>query len=279
MFPIALKIGPVYISSFGVLLALGFILSLFIAYQECKDRVDISVEELFDTILLTSLGALIGARAFFILQHFSEFNNNILLMLLFRERPGLSYIGALVGSSIMLVLALRGKKISIGTFLDATIGSIGVFILFAQIGAFLDGFSFGKITTLPWGVSILGESVRRYPLPLFSVAGIFLFLIVLDKIKRSSRSKEWGTGGVFLLFLTLYSFLSAILNTLRNDTYMIGRVSIDVVFNLCCGILALLLFYRVTRSLKADTHSVLAFMKKTLHNIGRIGNNKFKVKN
>lgn len=244
-------------------------MSLFIAYQECKDRVDISVEELFDTIFLTTIGALVGARVLFILLHPQEFNNNVLLMLLFRERPGLSYIGALLGSSLMIGLVLRSKKISPGKFLDAVTGSIAVFILFAQTGALLDGFSFGTITAIPWGVSMLGESVKRHPLPLFSILGIFLFLMFLNKIKRHSRVRSWGDGAVFTLFAGFYSLLSAILNSMRSDGYVIRGMPLDVVFNALCGALAFISFYLLTRSIKKDSQSILAFIGKTLHNIER----------
>lgn len=221
MFPIFYALGPLSISTFGVFLCLSFITGTFLTFRAFKDRIDTKLDDMFDALLLLSLGALIGARIIFVLLHPSEFSGNILEYILVRERPGLSFIGAVAGAGVVFALLSRTSKIPWGKVIDHLVGPLSVSLLLGQIGSLLDGFSFGGPTKLPWGVSIFGEAVKRNPLPLYYIILLLPLLIFLPKIERFGKERKWAPGSIFFLFVGAYSLLSLIINIWKEEKQIV----------------------------------------------------------
>ena len=221
MFPIFYAIGPLTISTFGLALCLAFIVGTFLSFRAFKDRIDTKLEDIFDALLFMSVGGLVGARIIFVLLHPSEFSGNILEYILIRERPGLSFIGAVAGAGAFFALLSRNTRIPWGKIIDYMVVPLAAAILIGQIGSLLDGFSFGGATTLPWGVSIFGEAIKRNPLPLYYMLFLLPVLLFSGKIERLGRDKKWATGTIFFMFVAAYSLLSVIVNTWKDEKQII----------------------------------------------------------
>src|SRR5438552_13186037 len=101
MFPTLFSIGKFGISSFGVFLAFGFILGVFLIWRLARAW-DLDEEKILDLTLLTFFGGLIGARIYFVLSHLSFFGLNPLKILLFQKYPGFSFWGAFLGGWLSL---------------------------------------------------------------------------------------------------------------------------------------------------------------------------------
>ena len=267
MMPVAFKLGPLYFSSFGLFLTLGLLFSTFVAYRQYKDRIDINFETLFDVIFATAVWAFIGARVVYILGHIDLFGSEWLKYFLFRERPGLSFIGAVLGGGLAFFIALRARRLSIGKTLDAFTFPVIIVLIFGQLGALADGFSFGRATNFFWGISILGAEKRHHPLPLFYLVFLLLWACFFGRIRKRIKQSKWAEGSLFLLFVSIYSLFSFFLNIWRDDLMRIQGFSPDQIFLLLLWAISSLCLYFHSRSLGKDAKGALAFAGKTEQNI------------
>ena len=268
MFPVFIKVGPIAITSFGISLALAFLFILFLSYRSIKDRVDITVEELFDRILFISFGVLIGSRVVYILLHQDLFSGDPLAYILFRERPGLSVIGGVLGGLVFFVLGnLRSRRIPWVKIIDSLTYTAIIALICGQLGSFLDGFSFGRATKLPWGVAILGSTVKRHPLPVYYVLFLVVSFIMFKKLQPRLKEAHWAEGTTFLLFASWYMLFSSVFDMFRQEVTTVQSLPVDRVFSLVIVWLCLIGVYKRSRSLKNDIKTSLAFMKRTGQNI------------
>ena len=92
-------------------------------------------------------------------------------------------------------------------------------LIFGRIGCFLAGTAddtFGRATTLPWGVDF-GDGLARHPLQLYEIAFLLLFLLL-------SRELSWPlvTGDRFRLFVFSYFSLRFALEFLQDSPRFAG---------------------------------------------------------
>ena len=107
MFPVLFTIGKIPVSSFGVFLSLGFLLGVFLIWRISRAW-DLDEEKILDLTLFTFLGGLIGARIYFVIEHFQVFSQNLPGIFFFNKIPGFSFWGAVLGGWLMLFFLVKG---------------------------------------------------------------------------------------------------------------------------------------------------------------------------
>ena len=75
MYTILLEIGPLTIRSYGLLLAVSFILGIILALKRSKQR-GLNQNLMTNMCLLIMLGGIIGARIMYVIPHWNEFSAN-----------------------------------------------------------------------------------------------------------------------------------------------------------------------------------------------------------
>lgn len=265
MWPIAVSVGPMYLSSFGVFLALGFLVASFLLYRGVRNDMTTSPETIFDASTTATIGAIVGARIWYIIFHPADFGDSTVLYFLFRERPGLSFAGGFLGGVLFLFTFARLRNLSFWHLLD--VGTIPFLFayLFGQIGSLLDGFSYGRVTHLPWSIPLFGSHERFHPLPLYQI--IFTLCLLLLVRIHYTKVLKFKPGNRFLLLLLVLFFYTAILDFLRNDLTFISSLPLEQTMSFSFAIAFLLLSYTRTRSLWADIKLALAFMTQIRHNV------------
>lgn len=275
MWPVALSVGPLYISTFGVSLAMGFLLASFFLYRQVKDDLEISPELVFDAIAVAMLGAILGARIWYIVFHQSEFGNSHILYFLFRERPGLSFSGGLIGGLLFLLAFTISKKISLFRLLDiATIPYLWAFTI-GQLGSLFDGFSYGQPTQYPWGVSLFGSAERYHPLPLYKVLFSLFLLVCIRVIQRATTRKKAAHGLFFLLVFALQLLFTTLVDFGRSDIVRVNGFAVEQMFLLTVGLVLLGYGYYRMRRIQSDLKLTLAFGAKIGQNIERTVRSRF----
>ncbi|MCL5784132.1 MAG: prolipoprotein diacylglyceryl transferase, partial [Patescibacteria group bacterium] len=92
MFPVLFSIGSLSVSSFGIFLALGFLLGLFLIWRLTRAW-DLDEEKVLDLILIIFVGGMIFARVFFALENLPYFTSSPLNLIKFSKVPGFSFWG------------------------------------------------------------------------------------------------------------------------------------------------------------------------------------------
>ena len=261
MFPTLLKIGPVALHSYGLMIAIGFLLAVHLARRDAKKHgIDprLFSEMAFQALLL----GVLGTRVLHILMYPSAYSWNDPIGWVAIWNGGLVFQGALPLVILYVWYALRKCKLPFWSTTDLMAPYIPLGHALGRIGCFLNGCCYGKRTDLPWGVPFprvpwdLAQAptgspayldhCQRYselsyfsdrwsypvhPTQLYSVVallGICALLLLLRK--------KWHPFGGFTLplYLTLYGAFRFFVEFLRGDhnpTHL-GALSDQQIFSL-----------------------------------------------
>ena len=160
MYPILLKIGPLPIHTYGFLIAVGFITSLFFMR---RDAVKASIDPDFvsDTAFWVLLLGLAGTRVLHIIMYRHEYSWQDPIGWLAVWRGGLVFQGALPPAIAYCFYVLQKKHINPWRFADVVCPYIPLGHAFGRLGCFCYGCCYGKRTD-----SLLGIPFRRVPFDL-----------------------------------------------------------------------------------------------------------------
>jgi phosphatidylglycerol---prolipoprotein diacylglyceryl transferase len=182
--PEILHWGVFRITSYGVMLAVAFLVGTWLALGEAR-RLRLDEDRLVNLILVVLVAGVLGARALYVLEHIEEFRGSYLSVLSLWQ-GGLTLYGGIVAGIAVGVLAAPLLKLPRWTTADALAPSIALGTAFGRVGCFLNGCCYGRPTGAPWGVvfppdSFAALAYGRVPLHpsqlYFSAAGLAVFLL------------------------------------------------------------------------------------------------------
>jgi phosphatidylglycerol:prolipoprotein diacylglycerol transferase len=227
MFPEIFRIGSFPINTYGVLLALSFLVALIVAAR-LGHRDGLPRERVYDLGLWMLLAGLVGSKVLmFLTEPEYRLHPGNLLSLDFLRSGGVWY-GGFLGGIAAGYLLMRRFKLPFWKTADAFAPGVALGQVFGRLGCFAAGCCWGKPTTLPWGVhfSQLGNEVTGVPIvdsagkalhlhptqlyESFSVLILFVFLIWFHKRKRFS-------GQVLLFYGLIYSTIRFTIEFWRDD--------------------------------------------------------------
>lgn len=235
-------IGNIPVSSFGVFLALGFLVGVFLIWRLSRAW-DLDEEKVLDLTLLTFLGGLAGARLYFVLENLIFFSQNLLGIFLFNKYPGFSFWGAFLGGWLTLYFAARARNLDFWQIGDiASVGFLGG-LVFSSLGCFLGGCSLGIKSNLPFAVTMVGSAGARFPVQLLEA--ILLLLVVSKLWSGATHFHERGKIlALSLIYLGLIKLLTVPLKDYASAEWFLSAVLVFLGINI---------LYRVTkRSIISD---------------------------
>ncbi|MGM0424369.1 MAG: prolipoprotein diacylglyceryl transferase [Thermodesulfobacteriota bacterium] len=218
MYPVLAEIGPYTVHSYGLFIALGAALGLWIWGDEAKEQ-ELRASLLPGLAFLSLLAWLLGSRAAFLLQQPALLAQDPDWALYF-WRGGLNPWAGAAPALLVLWLLLRLYKQSLLEWSDALAPALAAGLAVGHIGCFLSGASHGKPTDFPLAVaytrldSLAPVFVPLHPTQLYySLAGVLVYILL-----GLARGKASRQGQILGLFLMLYFFLYFNISLLRGDT-------------------------------------------------------------
>ena len=147
MYPVLFRIGSFEITSFGVLVAVGALVGIWIFQRELKRSglPDAGV----DAAIAGVLGGLIGAKLLWTVEHAGEEPIASLVL----SRGGMSWFGGLLGGVGTGVWMLRRRGIPVMSGIAAASPALAIGHAIGRIGCFLVGDDYGRPSDLPWAVA------------------------------------------------------------------------------------------------------------------------------
>lgn len=229
MLPTLIAFGPLTISSFGVFMALSFLVFSFMIWRNLRDK-GIDDSRIFDNVIVVSICALVGARIFYVAAHWQLFSDNLLRTLVIWRYPGLSFWGGFIAAVVVLILYGLKQKIPFTYIFDSYGKAFPMAMFFVALGVFLDGSVKGQATNWILGMKEVGEVGMFHPVGLYAAFLSFLYLIFMFAVLTFIPKKEIP-GGVFGWFAVIFIGLTqVILAFFRRDLLYVQGLSIDYVF-------------------------------------------------
>lgn len=206
MFPILLTVGGIPVSSFGVFLALSFLVAVFLIWRLSRAW-DLDEEKVLDLTLLTFFGGLIGARIYFVLNHLQFFSQNLLGIFLFNKFLGFSFWGGFLGGWLSLFYFARKKRLDFWQIADfAAIGFLGGLVL-SNLGCFLGGCNLGIQSNLFLAVNMVGQVGKRFPIQIIE-ALLLLFILLRLWSKATHFHQNGKILGLTLIYIGAIKLLT-----------------------------------------------------------------------
>ena len=201
--PEIFRIGSFAVRWYGLLFALGFVVSYFIMDKIFK-REKIK-HELLDTLTTYMvIGVVVGARLGHCLFYEPEYYLKHPLEILMIWKGGLASHGASIGILIALWLFSRKAKTSYLWILDRIVIVVSIAAVFVRTGNLMNSEIYGDATTLPWGFIFTrwGETVPKHPTQIYE-ALTYLALFILLYTLYMKKWPKLNDGFIFGLFLMI----------------------------------------------------------------------------
>lgn len=240
MYPIILEFGSLRLYSWGFMLAVAVLVSIW-GIGRLFEREGYDREMVFDMVILMVICGLLGSRiAYIVVYEWPQFTADPMSFFsLGNGIAGLIWYGAFLGGFIPFILYLWKKKLPFGAVADMFAPFLALGYALVRIGCFLNGCCYGEITDSPLGVVFpVVDEYLRHPTQLYSSASNFiLFLFLLWFYPRRKF-----TGQVFLLYLMGYGVYRFVVEFFRETVIFYGTLSLGQVYTL--GLLVMAgLFY------------------------------------
>lgn len=219
MKPVLINIGPINIYSWGFLVSIAIIIGYFIARREAT-RNNIDSDKIMDLFFYIFILGIIGARIVYILFSLDYYFRNPLEVFNI-SGGGLAIHGAIIGGIFGGYIYSRKYKINFGLLADVIVPSLILGQTIGRIGCFLNGDSYGRLTTLPWGVVFEGVPGMRHPTQLYEAILNFGLFLMLWYIK----DKKPFNGALFLIYLIGYSIIRIIVEIFRDSQIIFGPIT------------------------------------------------------
>lgn len=214
---IAIEIGPLTVTWYGVFVAAGFLAGLWTAARRAL-KVGVHSEVIMDLGLWLIIGSVVGARALYVVSYWSDsFAGEPFLSVFKVWEGGLVFHGGLVGASLACVLYCRLKNLPLWRIADVLAPSIALGHVFGRIGCLMNGCCFGRACTLPWAIEFPDDHVTHgfgvHPTQIYE-SGLNLVLFFGLAWLFARRRFE---GQVFAAYLIAYAVIRSLVEIFRGD--------------------------------------------------------------
>ncbi len=215
MYPILLRLGPLTIHTYGVLLALGVLLGLITLRINAR-RLGLDPDTVQGEALWLVLAGLAGARLAFILLEPGALD---LKRFFFVWQGGLVFYGGLPAAGVVAWWRARRRGWSPTGLADLLAPSLALGQALGRVGCFFSGDSFGRPWDGPWAVvfsdphSLAPRGVPLHPTQLYTAGALLLIAALLCWWLTRRRFQ----GQVLLLYGLLHGLARLLIEPLRGD--------------------------------------------------------------
>ena len=213
--------GPFTLHTYGFLLAVAFLLGLWVASRQAK-RAQLDAAKITDMAVWVLIAGLVGAKLLLVGVEWRYFAKNPRDAFSIFQSGGVFYGGLVAG---ILVAWLLARYYGLPGWRTADVLAPGVAIgqAVGRLGCFSAGCCWGKATSVPWAVTFTDVYAARavgtpidtpiHPSQLYESAAVFLIFLFLVWLAPRKRFH----GQVTLAYVALYSAARFVLEFWRGD--------------------------------------------------------------
>jgi phosphatidylglycerol---prolipoprotein diacylglyceryl transferase len=217
MFPDLFSIGPFTLHTYGLFVAVGFLVGLMVTVRIGKSQ-GITPQQTMDMGFLMIVAAIVGSRLLYILMNLGYYAQRPMDILKLWQ-GGLVFSGGVVCVILGVLWYTRRHQLSFWKMADMWAPAMAIGQGIGRIGCFMAGCCYGKPTGSDWGMvftnphSLAPLNIPLHPTQLYSSVSNFIIFFVLLLLHR----KKAFDGQVFLWLLVLHSTARLFVERFRGD--------------------------------------------------------------
>jgi len=222
VFPRLLQIGSFYLPTYGVLVATGVLLGLWISVRN-SEKQGIDGDDAWNLGIFMVLAGILGAKILYVVYDPNIYGNWREIFSLNTLQAGGVFSGGLIAALAVGAWYMVRHKMPPLRTMDAFSPGLAFGHVLGRFGCFSAGCCYGKPTTHFWGVTFTSEvahavsdtplNIKLQPTQLIEAAAEFFnFLVLMWLLKRKKFD-----GQVFAAFIMLYGFERFFIEFLRGD--------------------------------------------------------------
>lgn len=190
---------PIQIAWYGVLFALGILLSCSYCQRKINTTTWINKAQFDQLALKAMLGAVIGGKLGYAILYTGLFQPEQFINSLF-SRQGMSFHGGLLGCILGMYIFARQQKLSFITVTDWIAPSIPWALMLGRVGNFINAELWGRASNLPWAVVFPNAGgIARHPSQIYEMLLEGILLGIICHCVSKQYPKAGVNSGVFLI--------------------------------------------------------------------------------
>lgn len=230
--PIAIKLGPLSVTWYGLIIGLGIALALYIAIRESEKRgLD---KDLFADLMIWAIPiAIISARIYYVIFQWEYYGQNPGDIIKIWE-GGIAIHGALIGAVLTAIIYTRKKGVSFWKVADIAAPSIILGQAIGRWGNFINQEAHGEEVTraflenlhLPQFIinQMYIDGAYYHPTFLYESIWNIIGFAILILLRRANLRR----GELFLSYVIWYSIGRFFIEGMRTDSLMIPVVHLRI---------------------------------------------------
>jgi phosphatidylglycerol:prolipoprotein diacylglycerol transferase len=197
MYPTLFRIGTFEVTSFGVMVAIGALVGIWLFGRELA-RSGLS-DDATNAAVAGVLGGLVGAKLLWTAEHAGEEP----LLSLVLSRGGMSWFGGFVGGILGGLIVMKRQRLPVLRTLAAATPALACGHAIGRIGCFLVGDDYGRPSDLPWAIAfpqgLPPTDVPVHPTQLYEMAALLVVTALLIHWRRRRVPDALVLGRYLLL--------------------------------------------------------------------------------
>lgn len=147
MHSLSFHVGPLAITGFGIMVAIGSLAGLWVFQRELDARC--LPPNATDVGVAGVAGGMIGAKLLYVIEHLGQqdaFSG-------FVSRGGMSWFGGVLGGVVFALIVVFALRLPVTAVVAAATPALSLGQAFGRVGCFLVGDDYGRPSDLPWAVA------------------------------------------------------------------------------------------------------------------------------
>lgn len=222
MHPVLFRIGSFEVGTYGLLLAVGFLLALGLASRLAR-KDGLSMEAITDLAMTVLLAGVAGAKLLMIVVDLANGRPASEVFSLGTLRAGGFVHGGVIAGAIAFFWRMRRNHLPYAETMDALVAPLALGQAIGRLGCFSAGCCYGTACERPWAVTFTDPAAYRFsetplnmqlhPVQLYDAAFHFGLLGLLLLLHAHRRLK----GSVFGAYFVLEGLIRMFVETWRAD--------------------------------------------------------------
>ena len=247
-----IKLGPISIYWYSVMIALGFLAAMIVCLTEVK-RKKLDIEKYSNMVFYAVLFGILGARIYYVLfnlDYYLKMPSEILKV----WHGGLAIHGGIIAGILVAYFYTKKYKMNFWKTLDISVVGIIIAQAIGRWGNFFNQEAFGKLTTK---AALIKQRIPNFIIdgmyidgayyqPTFlyeSVWSLIGFIIMLF-LRRTKKLKVGYLTGFYLIW---YSIGRCFIEYFRSDSLMLGTIKVAQLISLSLIVIGIIVIIKSTK--------------------------------